>query len=259
MPLLRVERLSKSFGGLLALDGFDLRVQEGEILGVIGPNGAGKSTLSNVIAGVFQPDAGTVLLQDQDITGVKPHRAARARIARSFQQNTLFANKTALDNVRLGFHLLAQMGFKGFLGSLFGIYGQRKKEAAIDEKALGILRMVGMERLRDVPAMNLSYGYQKTLALAISLASRPKLLLLDEPVTALNPERVATVMGLIRSIRDRGTTVVMVEHNMRAIFTTCDRIVVMNYGEKLAEGTPSEVRDNRDVVEAYLGRRRSFP
>ena len=167
-------------------------------------------------------------------------------------------NATVMDNVRVGFHLMARRGFGGFLGVILRTPLQKRSEKVIDGKVLEILSFVGMEHLRDMPAQNLSYGYQRTLAMAISLASKPQLLLLDEPVTALNPERVAAIMDLIRSIRDRGTTVVMVEHNMRAIFTTCDRILVMNYGQNLAEGTPAEVRENRDVIEAYLGRRQGL-
>jgi branched-chain amino acid transport system ATP-binding protein len=258
MNFLEVHNLTKSFGGILALNGLNLQVQEREILGIIGPNGAGKSTLFNVITGVFAPNNGEVLLRGRNITGLKPHAIARRGIGRSFQINTLFMNATVMDNVRVGFHLLARRGVKGFFGIILRTPLQKRSEKAIDDKVLKILSFVGMEHLRDMPAQNLSYGYQRTLAMAISLASEPQLLLLDEPVTALSPERVAAIMDLIRSIRDQGTTVIMVEHNMRAIFTTCDRIVVMNYGQNLAEGTPEEVRENRDVIEAYLGRRQSL-
>jgi len=258
MSFLEVHNLTKSFGGILALNGFNLQVQEREILGIIGPNGAGKSTFFNVITGVFNPNGGKVLLRGRNITGRKPHAIARRGIGRSFQINTLFMNATVMDNVRIGFHLLARRGLKGFFGVILSTPVQRRSEKIIDDKVLEILSFVSMEHLRDTPAQNLSYGYQRTLAMAISLASAPKLLLLDEPVTALNPERVGAIMELIRSIRDQGTTVVMVEHNMRAIFTTCDRIVVMNHGQKLAEGTPAEVRENRNVIEAYLGQRRSL-
>ena len=259
MTLLDVKTLTKSFGGIRALNGLDLQVSEGEILGVIGPNGAGKSTLFNVIAGSHRPDAGRVLLGGADITGLKPHEICKRGVTRNFQQNVLFSDRSVMDNVRLGFHRVARWGIAGFLGVLFHIPSQRRSEEAIDEAVLEILRFVGMTHLRGTPAGSLSYGYQRTLAMAIALAARPRLLLLDEPVTALNPERVASIMALIRAVRDRGTTVVMVEHNLRAIFDTCDRIVVLNYGQKLAEGTPVEVRENSDVIGAYLGKRRTFP
>jgi len=259
MSILEVNNLTKSFGGIIALNGFNLQIKEKEILGIIGPNGAGKSTFFNVVTGVFSPNGGEVLLRGRDISGLKPHAIAKRGIGRSFQINTLFMNATVMDNVRIGFHLLARRGLKGFFGVILSTPLQRRSEKIIDEKALEILSFVSMEHLKDTPAQNLSYGYQRTLAMAISLASAPKLLLLDEPVTALNPERVRAIMDLIRNIRNRGTTVVMIEHNMRAIFTTCDRIVVMNHGQKLAEGTPAQVRDNQNVIEAYLGQKRSLP
>lgn len=256
MSFLEIQNLTKSFGGILALNDLNLQVQDKEILGIIGPNGAGKSTLFNVICGVFSPNSGKVHLGEKNITGLKPHAIAGNGISRSFQANTLFANATVMDNMRLGFHLLSQRGLKGFFGIILRAPYQKRREAIIDDKAWDILSFVGMEHLLDTPAGNLSYGYQRTLAMAVSLASEPKLLLLDEPVTALNPERVAAIMDLIERIRKRGTTVVMVEHNMRAIFNTCDRIMVMYNGRKLMEGSPSEVRENHDVIEAYLGKRR---
>jgi len=240
------------------LNGLSLKVREGEILGIIGPNGAGKSTLFNVIAGVFSPSAGRVLLEGKDITGLKPHAIAKKGIGRSFQVNTLFGNATVMDNVRIGFHLASRRGVKGFAGVLLRTPAQKRSEAAVDKKVVQVLDFVGMTHLLGIPARNLSYGYQRTLALALALASGPRLLLLDEPVTALNPERVASVMDLIGRIRHRGTTVVMVEHNMRAIFTSCDRVAVMHCGAKFAEGTPEQVRDNPEVIEAYLGRRRGL-
>lgn len=258
MSFLEIQNLTKSFGGILALNELNLHVQDKEILGIIGPNGAGKSTLFNVICGVFSPNNGNVLLGGRNITRLNPCAIAGKGIGRSFQTNTLFTNATVMDNMRLGFHLLARMGLKGFFGIILRTPFQKRSEEVIDGKALEILSFVGMEHLLDTPAGNLSYGYQRTLAMAISLASEPRLLLLDEPVTALNPERVAAVMDLIQRIRKRGTTVVMVEHNMRAIFNTCDRIMVMNNGRKLVEGTPAEVRDNQDVIEAYLGQRRGI-
>jgi branched-chain amino acid transport system ATP-binding protein len=248
--LLEVTGLTKHFGGLVALYHLDLSVNEGEIMGLIGPNGAGKTTAFNVIAGIYQPTEGRVVFQGEDITGHRPDKIARKGLVRTFQMINLWQGFTVMESMRVAFQMEAGISF---VGGVFNTASTRQKEQDIDERAMEVLRSVGMDHLKDQGAETCSHGYQRTLSLAIAFASKPRLLLLDEPVTALNPERVATMLGLIRKIREEGTTVLIIEHNMRVIFNICDRIAVLNYGTKLAEGTPSEIRENKEVIEAYLG------
>ena len=253
MPLLEVKNITKSFGGIKALNDVSLHVDGGEILGLIGPNGAGKTTLFNVISGVYRCDNGKVLFNEEDITGLEPHIIARKGGMRTFQHLALWRKSSVMDNMRLALYILhLKWGFS-FFGSLFHTASSRQKERKIDEEALKILEFVGMEHLKEQEARTLSHGYQRTLSLAIGLATRPLLLLLDEPVTALSPERVSYILGLIRRMREEGTTVVIIEHNMRVIFDICDRIVVLNAGRKIADGSPGEIRENKEVIAAYLG------
>ena len=252
MALLEVQGLTKYFGGLAALNDVDLEVHQGEILGLIGPNGAGKSTLFNVVAGVHPPNGGRVVFKGEDITGLKPHVVAGKGLIRTFQMFGIWPECSVMDNIRIASHRTAGIGV---LGAIFNTPSVRRKLRIIDEQAMEVMSWVGMDHLRDQEAGTLSHGYQKTLSLAIALTTRPPLLFLDEPVTDLNAERVAEVLDLLRRSRDAGSTVVLIEHNMRAIFSVCDRIVALSAGEKIAEGPPSEVKENQDVIAAYLGTR----
>lgn len=248
--MLRILNLSKAFGGLIALNDVSFHVQHGEILGLIGPNGAGKSTLFNVICGVYRPTTGKVIFDGEDITGLRPYQVAQRGIIRTFQETTIFKDFTVMENMQVAFHLPEKIGtFETF----FAHGATHRKEKVIEKKATEVLEFVGMEHLKDEIAQNLSHGYQKTLVIALALASNPRLLMLDEPVTALNPERVYVIMALIKKISERGITVILIEHNIRAIMGVCDKIVVLNFGKKLIEGRPEEVRNNRNVIEAYLG------
>jgi len=248
--LLEIKDMTKNFGGLRVLDNVSLHVNKGEILGLIGPNGAGKTTLFNVISGVHKCNSGQVLFNGEDITGLKPNIIADKGMVRTFQHMVLWRNFTVLECMRAALHM--KSGFKPFEG-IFSTRSYRKKEKRIVEEAMKILEFVGMTELKDQLAGTLSHGYRRTMTLGIGAASRPPLLLLDEPVTALNPERVAHIMTLIRKVRDEGTTILIVEHNMRTIFDICDRIVVLNAGKNIAEGTPDEIRENKEVIASYLG------
>lgn len=250
MALLEIRNLSKYFVGLAALRQLTLDVFDSEIVGLIGPNGAGKTTLFNVICSFYPPSEGKVIFEGQNITGLKSHKIARMGIGRSFQASTLFMKSTVLDNVVTGFHInYRQPGWKAFLHTS----STREEERIIRQKAMEILDFTGLASQKDKTAENLSSGYQKTLAISIALATNPRLLLLDEPVTTLSPDRVEMIMELVAKVRGAGTTVVVIEHNMKAIMDYCDRIVVLAYGKKIAEGLPQEIRENKEVVEAYLG------
>lgn len=250
IPLLEVNSISKRFGGIRALTNVSLKINQGEILGLIGPNGSGKTTLFNVITGFYHCDNGKVLFKGEDITGQSSHIIAKKGVVRSFQHLALWRDFSVFDNVQIP--LLMKSGLNLF-GSLFTTPSYKFRKKKIAEEVMEILQFVGMEQRRDQLADTLSHGYQRTLSLAIGLATRPPLLLLDEPVTALNPERVKHIMTLLNRLREQGSSILIIEHNMRAIFKICDRIVVINTGNKIAEGTPQEIRENKEVIAAYLG------
>lgn len=250
MALLVVDHLTKYFGGLAAVNDLSLEVKEGEILGFIGPNGAGKTTFFNLLSGVFPPTKGKIIFQGADITGLKPHTIAGKGLVRTFQATILFKDSTALENVVIGHHLHSRAGF---WGSLFGTGGARQDKAKIEKKSLELLEIMGLAGLKDELAKNLPHGHQRALGVAMALAAEPKLLLLDEPVTGMNPGETTEMVERIRGIRGRGITVVIVEHDMKAVMGLSDRIVAVSYGRKIAEGLPQEIRENKDVIEAYLG------
>jgi branched-chain amino acid transport system ATP-binding protein len=247
--ILEIKGLTKQFGGLTAVSRFDMYVNKREIVGLIGPNGAGKTTLFNLITGVLQPMRGTVVFDGKDITGKKPHRVAELGIGRTFQLNPLFADFTVLQNVSTSFHLHPK-------SSLFEIYFNtrtyRRNEAYILEQSMEILKLVGLEKVENELAKNLPHGYQKMLGIARALAIKPKLLLLDEPMDGMNPDEIDFTMAGIRKTQRQGTTIVVVEHNMQ-IMNLCDRVVVINFGQKIAEGAPEEIRKNKEVSQAYFG------
>jgi branched-chain amino acid transport system ATP-binding protein len=247
MALLETTNLTKHFGGLAAVSHFDLYVNEGEIVGLIGPNGAGKTTCFNLLSGFLPPTAGTIRFGGEDITGLKPHHIVQRGLVRTFQLTTLFQEMTVLENVLLGLHLHSRRGLGQFLR-----YWQVFPPDEV-ERCSEVLEFTGLAPYATQLAKNLPHGHQRALGIAMALAAQPRLLMLDEPVTGMNLEESQRIMNLVQTIRDRGTTVLLVEHNMKAVMGTCERIVVLNFGEKLTEGTPQEVSTNPEVITAYLG------
>jgi len=248
LPLLQIRDLNKLFGGLVAVTGLDLDVSEGEILGLIGPNGAGKSTVLNMIGGTILPTRGKIVFNGEDITKLPSYIRAQQGIARVFQQDILFANLTVIENLLVGLHLHLRMGF---VGTFLKRYTPVGKEM---ELASQTLEFTGLAQHFDELAKNLPHGKQRLLGLAIALATQPKLLLLDEPVTGMNAEEMEAILTLVKVVRERrGITSIIVEHNLRAVMSVCDRIAVLNFGGKIAEGSPKEVVGNPAVIEAYLG------
>ena len=251
MDLLQVRNVTKIFGGLIALRDVNFRVCQSEICGLIGPNGAGKSTLFNVISGFYHPDKGKILYRDRDITDLRIDQIARLGIARIFQQPTLFMQETVFENVYSGYHRhYREPAWKAF----FHTPGANREDAEKKQEVMEILDFMDLLPLKDDLAINLPHGHQRALAIAIALATGPELLLLDEPVTGMNPSETKMMTEKIRCIRDRGITVLIVEHDMKAVMSLCDRIVVLSLGVKLVEGTPSQIRADERVIEAYLGR-----
>ncbi|MBC7248663.1 MAG: ABC transporter ATP-binding protein [Anaerolineae bacterium] len=238
MPILEGEGVTKYFGGLAAVSNVDFYVDEGEIVGLIGPNGAGKTTLFNLISGALVPKSGVIRFQGANITGLKPHRICKMGIARTFQSVKVFANMPALENV--------------MLGSLFGAPNSVAPAEAVRE-ATALLDFVGLSAVGATPAKDLTLANQKRLEVARALATKPKLLLLDELMAGLNPTETAEAMALITRIRDQGITIFMIEHVMKAIMSVCDRIMVLHHGVKIAEGTPQEIATSKKVIEVYLG------
>jgi len=253
-PLFSVKGLTKYFDGIRAVDSFSFDVTEGSITGIIGPNGAGKTTVFNIVTGIYRPTCGEVLFRGENISGQRPDRIVRKGIARTFQNIRLFNRRSCLDNVITP---LFQRERCGFLGSLLGTPGARKMERDLYERAFGLLKDLGLEKFASMQANTLPYGLQRKLEIARALATDPALLLLDEPAAGMNPEETRNLADLIAEVREKfKVTILLIEHHMDLVMNICSPIVVMNFGTLLARGTPDEVRENPDVVAAYLGNRK---
>ncbi len=248
MALLEVKGITKRFGGLVALDEVSFAVEEGEIRGLIGPNGAGKSVMFKTIAGFYEPSRGLVLYQGEDITGKGASAVAERGLVRTFQETTLFQEFSVYENILVGCHLRAR---SNLFSALFRTDRQRQKEA--EAKTLEVLEFMGLTDRKEQLALNLPLGSQRTLAVAIALAAEPKLLLLDEPFAGMNPEETSQMMQMVRKVHESGVSIVLVEHDMKAVMGLCHKLMVLNFGQLLAEGSPEEIRSNDQVIEAYLG------
>jgi branched-chain amino acid transport system ATP-binding protein len=254
MPLLEVKEVSRHFGGLTAVDKVTLNVEEGEILGIIGPNGAGKTTLFNLLSGFLKLSHGEIIYQGKSINGLKPHAIAKKGIIRTFQQNNVYRGETVLANVMLACRLQDHVGF---WGTMFNVSRYKREEEDKKEKAEKIINDIGLRENIHNLARNLSHGQQRLLGIAMALACKPKLLLLDEPVSGLSLEEMHAIMEKIKEIKKWGITILLVEHEMRMVMNVCERLIVLTFGKKTAEGTPEQIKRNEKVIEAYLGAEQS--
>ena len=251
MAILEVQSLTKRFGGLAAVNDVAFSVDPGQIFTIIGPNGAGKSTLFKLIASFLRPTSGEVIFDGERISALAPHVAARKGVVRTFQETTIFKDMSVRDNVVIAHHLRSQASLPGFY---FASATARADEARFRDSAEEILDYLGLGHVMEEIARNLPHGYLRALGMAIGLAAQPKVLLLDEPFAGMNQEETRQAVERVYGIRDRGVTVLLVEHDMAAVMKISDRIVVLNFGQKIAEGTPHEIQNNEAVIEAYLGR-----
>lgn len=255
-PLLQLAAIGKQFGGLTALSDVSLHIQRGEIYGLIGPNGAGKTTLFNVITGLYQASAGEFQFNGRKYRACKPHTLAQAGIARTFQNIRLFANLTVLENVMIGRHVRTQAGV---FGALLRNQSNRNEERAIIERARELLHYVGIDKPSQTLAKHLPYGQQRRLEIARALATEPLLLALDEPAAGMNATETESLKELLKNIRSSGITVLLIEHDVKLIMGLCDRVAVLSYGKKIAEDVPEKVRNDAEVIAAYLGEDSAAP
>jgi branched-chain amino acid transport system ATP-binding protein len=247
---LAVDHVAVHFGGVIAVSDMTFSVHAGEIVGLIGPNGAGKTTAFNVITGFLKPTGGTVHYRSTLLNGLKPHEIAKLGLLRTFQRTSVFQERSVFQNVLTGLHM---QGRSRLWHALLATRRETGSEAGLAKAAWEILRFVGLEQRAEERAGTLPYGEQRLVGVALALAGKPSMLLLDEPVSGMNPSETARFIKLVRRIRDSGVTILLVEHDMPMVMGACDRIVVLNYGRIIAEGTPAEIQSNREVISAYLG------